>query len=111
MAGVLGALRLPNLPLAAPRAYLVVRSGLWALWGLAAAAGAFPGRPWAPVLLRWGGVGLAAWYWVDQILLAQSAYSRLGIPLRAATTLLLLALVWWSLSRPAVQRFFEENHA
>lgn len=110
LAGLLGALRLPDLPLAVPRAYLMVRNGIWALWGLAAAAGAFGGRSWAPSLLRWGALGMAGWYWADQILLAQSAYSRLGIPVRAATTLLLLGVGWWSLDRPAVRRFFEENH-
>jgi hypothetical protein len=88
---------------------LAARSGLWALWALAAAAGALLGRPWARSLLLGGGVGLAIWYWADRILLAQSEFARLGIPLRATVTILLLGAGSWILSRPDVRRFFEEN--
>jgi len=109
VAGLLGSLQLPDLPYAAPRGYLAARSGLWALWALAAAVGALLGRPWARWLLLGGGVGLAIWYWADRILLAQSEFARLGIPLRAAVTILLMGAGLWILSRPDVRRFFEEN--
>ena len=110
VAGLLGSLQLPDLPYAAPRGYLTARSGLWALWALAAAVGALLGRPWTRTLLLGGGVGLAIWYWADRILLAQSDFARLGLPVRAALTIALLAAGLWILSRPDVRRFFEENH-
>jgi len=109
IAGFLGSLQLPDLPFAAPRAYLLARSGLWALCGLMAAIGLFSGASWAPALLRWGGVGLAAWYWADRILLGESEFSRSGVPFCAATTMLLLGAGLWGLSRPEARRYFEEN--
>ena len=111
IAGFLGSLQLPDLPFAAPHAYLLLRSGLWAIWGLVAAGGAFFGRRWAPPLLRGGGLALAVWHWVDRLWLAQSEFSRLGLPLRAAATLAGLGLGLWILGRPEARRFFEENRA
>jgi hypothetical protein len=111
VAGLLGSLQLPDLPFAAPRAYLTLRSGLWAIWGLVAASGAFFGRPWARPLLQWGGLALAVWYWVDRLWLAQSDFARLGLPFRAAVTLAVLGLGLWILRRPEARRFFEENRA
>ena len=110
VAGLLGSLQLPDLPYAAPRAYLTARSGLWALWALVAATGAFIGRPWARTLLSGGGVAMAIWHWADRVLLAQSEFAQLGTPLRAAVTFALLGAGLWVLSRPDVRRFFEENH-
>jgi hypothetical protein len=108
-AGLLGALQLPDLPYAAPRAYFILRSGLWAAWGLIAALGGFFGRPWAPALLRAGGACLAVWYWADRLLLTQTEFARLGTPLRAAATLAGLGALLWILGRPDSRRYFEEN--
>jgi hypothetical protein len=111
VAGVLGSLQLPDLPFAAPPAYLLFRSVLWASWGLVAAGGAFLGRPWARPLLQGGGVALTVWYWVDRLWLAQSEYARLGLPFRAAASLAVLGLGLWILRRPEARRYFEENRA
>jgi hypothetical protein len=109
VAGLLGSLQLPDLPYAAPPAYLAVRSGLWAIWGLASAVAALFGRGWAPTLLRAGGAVLAVWYLADRLLLARSDFARQGLPEHAALTLVLLGTGLWILGRPEVRAFFEEN--
>jgi len=108
-AGLLGSLQLPDLPYAVPRAYFILRSGLWATWGLTAALGAFLGRPWGRPLLRVGGPVLAVWHWADRLLLTQSEFGRLGTPLRAAATLAGVGALLWILGRPEARRYFEEN--
>ena len=109
LAGFKAALALPDLPYTAPRSYLAIRNGAWVFGELLAAIGFFMGLRWALLAFRWGGFGLALWFWIDRLLLAQSDFSRLSLPLNAGFTLLVLGLMYWSTGRPSVRRFFEES--
>jgi hypothetical protein len=100
---------LPDLPYAVPPVYLLIRNGLWGVWGLLAAFGAFFGKAWAPRLILWGGSALVIWYWLDRLFLAQSGYSRANWPISAIVTVLAMASVGWVISRPVVQTYFQEN--
>ncbi|MFQ5922419.1 MAG: hypothetical protein ACE5M4_06210 [Anaerolineales bacterium] len=107
--GMVAWFSLPDLPYAVPPVYLLIRSGLWGAWGLIAAIGAFLGKTWAPRLIRWGGLAVVIWYWVDRIFLARSDYARANWPVSAIVTVLAIAFVGWVLSRPVVRAYFQEK--
>jgi uncharacterized membrane protein HdeD (DUF308 family) len=109
LSGLVAWFSLPALPYAIPPEYLLIRNGLWGVWGLLAAFSAFFGKRWAPRLIRWGGLAVVIWYWVDRIFLAQSHYSRTNWPITAILTVIAVAFVVWVLSRPVVRTYFQEN--
>jgi hypothetical protein len=109
LSGLLAWFSLPDLPYAVPLTYLLIRNGLWGVWGLLAAFGAFFGMTWAPRLILWGGSAIVIWYWLDRLFLAQSGYSRANWPISAIVTVLAMVSVGWVLSRPAVQTYYQEN--
>lgn len=111
LSGLVAWFSLPDLPYTVPPIYLFVRNGLWGAWGILAAFGAFFGKTWAPRLIRWGGLAIVTWYWVDRLFLAQSDYSRANWPISAIVTALVIASVGWVLSRPVVRIYFQENSA
>ncbi len=102
-------LSLPDLSLAVPAAYLLLRNAVWGTWGLLAALGAFFGKPWAPRLISWGGSAYLAWYWADRLFLARSAYARSSAPLAAVWTVLGVGAVTVVLTRASVRRYFQES--
>ncbi len=109
LAGFKAALALPDLPYSAPRSYLAIRNGVWAVGELLIAIGVFIGMRWSLLGIRWGGIGLALWYWGDRLLFARSDFSRLSLPLNAVFTLLALGWIFWGTNRPSVRSFYEES--
>lgn len=111
LGGWLAGLSLPDLPYSVPRAYLLLRTALWAAWGLLSALFAFQGRPSAVGLLRVGGLLVLSWYWADRLLFARSDYTRNHWPLAVVFTALGVATVAVILSRPSVRAYFQEKRS
>lgn len=110
-AGFAAGMSLPELPLAVPAAYLLLRNAAWGTWGLIAALGAFFGKPWAPRLISWGGLAFLAWFWADRLLLTRSEYAHSSAPQAAILTLAGAGAVTFVLRRPSVRRYFRESDA
>lgn len=107
--GFVAGLALPNLPLAVPAAYLLLRNAVWGTWGLLAALSALLGKPWALRLISWGGLAYLAWYWGDRLFLTRSGYARSSAPLAAALTICAISAVAFVNRRPSVRRYFLES--
>lgn len=103
------ALSLPDLPLSVPVWYLALVGIVWGAAGVIATVGLVIGRPWAPVITRWGGVVYVVWLWADRFLLARSDYAARIRPFEFALSLLLLGCSWWILRRPASTEYFRKR--
>jgi hypothetical protein len=103
-------LSLPELPMSVPSAYVPLSGGVWAVLGLASAAGLWLGTGWAPRLTRGAACVIAGWYWADRLLLVRTEFARQSRPAALIATLVCLAAVLWILRRPAVRGFFRERN-
>ncbi len=108
-AGFAAGFSLPELPLAVPAIYLLIRNAAWGTWGLVAALSAFFGKPWAPRLISWGGLAYLAWFWADRLLLTRSEYARSSAPQAAILTVSGAVAVAFALRRSSVRRYFRES--
>jgi hypothetical protein len=98
----------PDIPLSIPTWYLPLTGAAWGACGIAAAYGLFRGTSWAPAFARWGSAAFAIWYWMDRIFLARSMYLDLTWPAALIITILILAALFWLLSRPSARSFYGE---
>jgi hypothetical protein len=87
-------------------AYLVLSGVLWGGIGLALAWGLWSGRRWAPPLTRILIALFAVYSWLDSLFLAADPAVASANLFRAASTLVLLVLTFWILSRPGTKLFF-----
>ena len=101
------AARLPDLPMTVTWSYLAVMGGVWGAVFLVCGAGLYYPRPWA----RWATLATVTAYeahvWFNHLVFDASEYARLTRLRDLLLTLLLLALVWGSLSLRIVRRTFE----
>lgn len=97
---------LVDLPLTVSWGYLAALGGFWGLVLSLCALGLFRFRPWA----RGGALAAVTLYeahvWLNHLLFDASDYAARTRLLDLLATALLLGLVWWTLSRPAVRRVF-----
>jgi hypothetical protein len=54
-------------------------------------------------------IGYAAFYWLDRLLVADPSAIASRWPFALALTIVLLACIFWVLSRPKTQLFFQKN--
>jgi hypothetical protein len=105
-----GALRyaslLPDLPLTVPLAYLAAMGGFWGLVFVACAAGLVRFRAWGRRATLAAVTLYEAHVWANHFLFDASDYARQTRPRDLLLTLLLLALVWGSLSLRGVRNTF-----
>jgi hypothetical protein len=104
--------------------YLVLSGLLWAVVGLPAWWGLWNGRSWAPGLTRWSALAYALYDWVERgYLVWRNLYSSGAAPASTLAsdvpanwlfgvimTVILLAFIFWTLSRPKVRVFFGESN-
>jgi hypothetical protein len=79
-------------------------AGLILAWGL------WKGRGWAPRFTRLASLAYMIYYWLDRLLLSNADSRRSNLPFSIGATLVLLALVFWILSRPKAKAFFGDDH-
>jgi hypothetical protein len=100
---------LQQVDLSVPPAYLVGKTLVWSAAGLVSAIGLFTGRRWAPAWTKWLALIYILWYWVDRVALAASDQAIHGWGLSAMALGLIVILIWWSLSRSDILRFFRST--
>lgn len=100
---------LQQVEISVPPAYLYGKTLVWLAAGLVSAIGLFTGRRWAPNFTKWLAVIYTLWYWVDRATLAASRQALHGWGLSALAMGLIVVLIWWSLSRADILRFFRST--
>lgn len=93
-----------------PPLYLAL-TGLGASgFGLVLAWGLWRAKRWAPSFTRLAALAYAIYYWLDRLVLSNADSRRANQPFAAGATVILLALVFWILSRPKAKAFFGDNY-
>jgi hypothetical protein len=87
--------------------YLALTGLVWGLVGLVLGWGLLRGRTWAPGFTRLVALAFLIYFWLDRLLLARQTTNW---PFAAVMSLLVLALVFWTLSRRKARIFFGEWH-
>jgi hypothetical protein len=77
---LVGGLLAPDLPLSVPKWYPPLTGAVWGTAWCAIALAAFIGRRWARRGVLVIGVAFLAWYWLDRLAFARSAYALRSIP-------------------------------
>jgi hypothetical protein len=97
---------LPDLPMTVPLWYLAAMGGFWGVALIACGVGLIRFSPWS----RWATLAAATLYeihvWVNHLLFDVSDYARRTRPWDVLLTVVLLGLIWGSLSLPGVQKIF-----
>ncbi|HJW90932.1 MAG TPA: hypothetical protein VJ436_09875 [Anaerolineales bacterium] len=90
--------------------YLVLTGLLWTLIGLPLTWGLWQGRLKMLEATRLFALGFAAYVWLERFLAANADGEMSNWPFAAGMTLVVLGVVLWALSRPAVKAYFGEVH-
>jgi hypothetical protein len=98
---------LSSLPRISP-VYLALTGLLWTLVGLPIFVGLWLGRPGLPRATRVLALAYALYLWIDRLLVANIAETKVNLPFTAGATALLLLIVFWTFSRPSVKNYFGE---
>jgi hypothetical protein len=100
---------LPDLPMTVSLGYLSAMGAFWGAVLVACAVGLARFRSWG----RWSTLAAVTLYqvhvWMNHLLFDASDYARQTRPWHALVTLVLLALIWGSLSLGSVRRTFESE--
>jgi hypothetical protein len=86
--------------------YLALSAGVWGMLGLACACGLVFRQRWAPLAARICAVLVALWYWIDRIVLDQTAVAQQNWLFSAIATLVCLVFTFAVLALPAQKEFF-----
>ena len=104
--------------------YLVLTGFLWSVICLPLWWGLWRGLSWAPRLTRWAALAYVLYDWVERGFLTWRNFRQTGlspalpwlsdIPANwsfwVITTVILLAYIFWTLSRPKARAFFGESN-
>ena len=97
---------LPDLPMMVSLEYLAAMGAFWGVMLTACAVGLMRFRPWG----RWSTLTAVTLYqahvWINHLLFDASDHARQTRPWDALVTVLVLALVWGSLSLRSVRKTF-----
>lgn len=93
--------------------YLALTGFVWACLGMILLWGLVRRLPWAPRGVRWGALLYALYTWLDRVFATD--WLKTGAPpentlFTACLTILLLAVVFWILSRRKNKAYFGELH-
>jgi hypothetical protein len=110
-AAAITALQLPELALILPKSYLISRPMFYGLISLGIAAGLYFGRPWAPRAAQWISLAMILWSLIERGILSTNEYAARTLLGTAFITLLLWSVLFITLRRPKVHKYFQENHA
>lgn len=89
--------------------YLALTGFLWGFMGLILALGLFRGKKWAAKLMLFVPVFYFVYVWIDRLLIRVPASKNSNNPFVAGLSVLLLLLVYWTLSRKKVKAYFGET--
>ena len=93
--------------------YLALTGLVWASIGLALFWGLWRRKRWAPSGVGWGALLYAVYDWLDRIFFSGWLKSRqppANLAFTAGLTLVTLAFIIWTLSRPKNKAIFGEPH-
>jgi hypothetical protein len=96
---------LTELPRVSPL-YLALSGLIWALIGLPLSWGLWRGSAPAAMGSRFIAPAYAVFYWFERLFITRAGSNFTNWPFAAGMTVLLLAFVFWTLSRPQSRRFF-----
>ena len=106
---------LAELPAASPL-YLVLTALVWNAAGWPLVWGLWKGKSWAPSRCRTFTLAYAVYFWLERLFLFGRPHGSTGLPslaslpgygiFSAVITVLLVAFVFWTLSRKPVKGFF-----
>lgn len=99
---------LTELPNVSPL-YLAVSGFAWALIGLPLSWGLWRGSARAVKAARLIAPAYAVFYWFERLFITRTGANFANWPFAAGMTVLLLAFVFWALSRAPGRRFFAER--
>lgn len=97
---------LPEIGASASPFYLALSAGVWGVLGLVCAVGLTFRQRWAPRAARLTAVVVALWYWIDRLVLDQTAVARQNWLFSAIATLVCLVFTFAVLVLPAQKDFF-----
>ena len=90
--------------------YVALSGLIWAIAGFALAWGLWRGRIWAPQASRWATLVYLLYTWLNRLLYANPASRNTDLPFIAVLNLLLVAFIFWVLSRRKAKDFFGDRY-
>ena len=94
---------------APPVFYLAFTGLIWGAVGSVLIWGLFLGRTWAPRLVQIAAIVYTLSYWADRIFLADPSAIATRWPFVLSLNIFLLVYIFWVLSRPKTQQFFQRK--
>lgn len=86
--------------------YIMLSGLFWSLIGLPLAWSLWRGNRRAPQMTLWIVLVYITYYWLDRLLIRQGSASD-NLPFTLGFAVLVLAFVFWTLSRPVAKAFFD----
>ncbi len=102
---------LESLPLIVPPLYFIVSGIIWTAVGLPLGLALWTGHPRAPQAARVLALLFGVYYWLDRLYLRRPLAGRSSDVFQWGLTALLLAFLFWTLSRPAAKDFFRDRRS
>jgi hypothetical protein len=93
--------------------YQALTGLVWSVTGFLLSWGLWRRKPWARMAAVWWTLLYALYYWLDRLFLAgwlKSGEPPSNLAFAACVTLMILAFVFWTLSRSKVKIIFGELH-
>jgi hypothetical protein len=93
--------------------YQALTGLVWSVTGFLLSWGLWRRKPWARMAAVWWTLLYALYYWLDRLFLAgllKSGEPPSNLAFAACVTVMILAFVFWTLSRPKVKMIFGELH-
>lgn len=100
---------LSSLPLSASPAYLAATGFFWGLAGIPVVWGLWKGLRWSPKVTIGFGLLYALYFWLEQGFVMSSPLRKTNWPFMASCTIGSLAIIFITLSRPKVRKYFGEK--
>ena len=86
--------------------YLALSAGVWGMLGLVCAFGLTFRQRWTPMAARISAVLVALWFWIDRLVLDQTAVARQNWLFSAIATVICLVFTFAVLALPAQKDYF-----
>jgi hypothetical protein len=88
--------------------YLILTGLIWSLIGLPLGWWIWRGHPRSLKITRIVALAYTMYYWLDRILVAEGSVERPNDAFVAGLNVMLLAFIFWTLSRPQIIRFLHD---
>jgi H+/Cl- antiporter ClcA len=101
---------LSRLPLSISPFYLAVTGLIWGLSALPLVWGLWRGKEWSHKAMRVYSLLFTLYYWLEEWLIESNPLRNTNWPFLLTLTVVLLILVFWTISRPKARNFFGEKN-